>query len=296
VIGRKREMDAISRQFDSGGVLRLEGEPGIGKTTVWRAGVELARERGFRVLVAEPVEAERSLSYAALADLLEPVADEVLPSLPEPQRRALERVLLLATGDGPLDVRLVGVAVRTSLATLGAPVLVAVDDVQWLDPDSGAALAFALRRSTSVAALLAYRSGHELPLRVEAETLPVGPLSLGALHHLLVERLGVALRRPPLLRLHEVSGGNPFYALELARANPDGRDLSLPPSLGHLVADRVRALPPETRRSLGALALGGEGGDLSPAAAAGIVEEVGGRFRFAHPLFAEAATALLPES
>ena len=71
MIGRRHEVDAISRQLDTGGALRLEGDPGIGKTTVWRAGVDLARERGFRVLVAEPSEAERSLSYAALADLLE---------------------------------------------------------------------------------------------------------------------------------------------------------------------------------------------------------------------------------
>ena len=296
MIGRRHEVDAISRQLDTGGALRLEGDPGIGKTTVWRAGVDLARERGFRVLVAEPSEAERSLSYAALADLFEAVADEVLPQLPEPQRRALERVLLVAAADEPLDARLVGVAVRTSLANLGALVLVAVDDVQWLDAASAAALAFALRRSTSTRALLALRAGHEPALRVEAETIQIGPLSVGALHHLIVERLGVALRRTPLLRLHAISGGNPFYALELARASPDAHDVVLLSSLQHLVADRLRILPEETRQSLAALALGGEGDDLGPAVATGIVQEVGGRFRFAHPLFAEAAVALLPEA
>jgi len=293
MIGRTHELETISRHLETGGALRLDGQLGIGKTTVWRAGVELARTRGFRVLVAEPVEAERRLSYGALADLLEPIVDEVLPSLPAPQRRALEQVLLVAAGDEPLDARAVGVAVRTSLATLVGPVLLAVDDVQWLDPASAAALSFTLRRSTPASALFALRSGHDLPLRVEMEALWIGPLSVGALHHLLVERLGVALRRTPLLRLHEVSGGNPFYALELARANADGRTMILPPSLGRLVADRVRALPEETRRSLAALALGGgEGDGLMPAVAAGILEEAGGGFRFAHPLFAEAAAAL----
>jgi DNA-binding CsgD family transcriptional regulator len=293
VIGRTNELETISRRLDAGGALILEGDAGIGKTTLWRAGVELARERGFRVLVAGPTEAEQSLSYAVLADLLAPVAGEVLPSLPEPQRRALERVLLVAAGGEPLDARLVGVAVQTSLAALGAQVLVAVDDIQWLDAASAAALAFALRRSTPVGTLLALRSGDETSLRLEAEKMPIGPLSVGALHHLLVERLGVALRRTPLLRLHDISGGNPFYALELARANPDGREMVLPASLGHLVVDRVRALPAETRWSLAVLALGGEGDGLAPAIAVGIVEETGGRFRFAHPLFAEAAVGLL---
>lgn len=289
-------VEEIARHLGGGGALVLEGDAGIGKTTVWRAGVELARQRGMRVLVAEPAESERTFSYSVLADLFEPVAAEVLPSLPEPQREALERVLLVATGDEPLDPRLVGVAVRTSLSILGAPILVAVDDSQWLDPASSVALSFALRRSGFVSALLAVRSGHELPLRVQAETLLVAPLSVGALHHLLVERLGVALRRTALLRLHEVSGGNPFYALELARANPAGGEIILPPSLGRLVSDRVRALPEKTRRSLAALALGGEGNELAPAVAAGIVVEAGGAFRFMHPLFAEAAVVLLSES
>lgn len=294
MIGRTQELDEVARLLDAGGAVCLEGDPGIGKTTVWRTGVELARERGFRVLVAEPAEAERSFSYAALGDLLEPVAAEALPSLPEPQRRALERVLLLAEDEEPLDVRLVGIALRTSLASLGAEVLVAIDDVQWLDRASAAALDFALRRSPEVRALLAIRSGHERTLRLGGETLPIGPLSVGALHHLLVEQLGVALRRASLLRLHEVSGGNPFYALELARANPTGEKIVLPPSLEHLVADRLRALPAKTRRSLAALALGGEGNDeLEPAVAAGIAEETGGIVRFAHPLFAEAAVSLL---
>jgi len=295
LIGCARELEVISQLLEAGVAIRLEGDAGIGKTTVWRAAVELARGRGFRVLVAEPAEAERNLSYAVLGDLLEPVADEIMPSLPEPQRRALERVMLVAAEDEPLEPRLVGATVRASLATLGERVLVAVDDVQWLDADSAAALAFALRRSASVRVLVALRSGHELPLQLEAEMLRIRPLTVGALHHLLGERLGVALRRTPLLRLHEVSGGNPFYALELARVIPEGGQLVLPPSLDRLVAERIGVLPEETRRSLAALALGDEVDVLGPAVAAGIVEQGEGTMRFAHPLFAEAAVALLSE-
>jgi DNA-binding CsgD family transcriptional regulator len=295
VIGRTHELETISRFLDAGGGLRLVGEAGIGKTTVWRAGIERARDRGFRVLVAEPAESERRLSYAALADLLEPLGEDVLSTLAPPQRRALERILFLAEHDGPLDPRLVGAAVRTSFEATSAPILVAIDDIQWLDAASAAALAFACRRSVSLRLLLALRGGHEPPLRIEAETLVIGPLSVGALHHLLVERLGVALQRTALLRVHEISGGNPFFALELARACPDGRNIALPSSLQRLVADRLGTLPPEIGRSLAALALGGEADNLGQAVDAGIVESSGGRLRFTHPLFAEAAATLVSE-
>jgi DNA-binding CsgD family transcriptional regulator len=296
LIGRAHELETIARQLDLGRTVLLEGDPGIGKTTIWRAAAEGARSRGFRVLIAEPVEAEQSLSYAGLADLFEQVAGEALPLLPEPQRRALERVLLVAPDDEPLDPRLVGVAVRTMFSSFAQPTLVAIDDAQWLDAASAASLTFALRRAGSPSALIALRSGHRLPLGIEFETLTIGPLSVGAVHHLLGERLGITLRRTPLLRLHEVSGGNPFYALELVRANPGGGEVVLPPSLGHLIADRIRELPAETRRALAVLALGGEGDELGPAVAAGVLEETGASFRFAHPLFAEAAVSLLPEA
>src|SRR5579871_6911336 len=91
IVGRDLELDRVEHLRGS---LLLSGEAGIGKTTLWRAGVESAKARGLRVLTAAPAEAERSLSYAVLGDLLASVGDHVLAGLPVVQRRALERVLL----------------------------------------------------------------------------------------------------------------------------------------------------------------------------------------------------------
>ena len=208
--------------------LLFEGEPGIGKSMLWRRTVEVAGERGVRVLEARPSEAEAQLPYAALGDLLECELDATVAHLPAPQRRALEVALLLADPDGELpDQRAIAVAVLGVLRSLAATggVVVAVDDLQWLDADSARALTFALRRLSGepVLTLLARRAGLEptLPLGLDGARVvrvPVGPLEPGALHALLVARLDLRLARPLLLRVHAAAGGNPLYGLEIARA------------------------------------------------------------------------------
>ena len=113
IVGRERELEVVGRflaDLDRGpAALVMAGEPGIGKTTVWREAVERARASSFLVLEARPVEAEAAMAFAGLADLLDPVADKALPALPQPQRRALE-VALLREGPGPepLDQREIG--------------------------------------------------------------------------------------------------------------------------------------------------------------------------------------------
>ena len=100
-------------------VLVLLGDAGIGKTSLWHAGIEEARVRPGRVLTCRGVEAEASLSYAGLSDLLGEVLDEAAPSLAPPRRRALEVALLLADpGDAALDAHGVGLAVRDVLEVL----------------------------------------------------------------------------------------------------------------------------------------------------------------------------------
>jgi DNA-binding CsgD family transcriptional regulator len=190
------------------------------------------------------------------------------------------------------------------------PLLVAIDDLQWLDASSARALAFALRRlgESSVLLLVAERSGDAAGRSVieqvlgpeRVRRLPVGPLSVGALHRLLLVRLGRPFARQTLLRLHQRSGGNPFYALELARvldADVDpAQPVPVPETLEELVRARISGLPAPTRRALAlASALGtaseavlkeaGVAADaLEPAFAAQVIEREGAMIRFTHPL------------
>ena len=123
--------------------LLLDGEAGIGKTTLWREGIALANERGFRVLACEAAPTETPLAFAALGDLLDEVPLESREQLPPPQRRALEAsLLLIEPSDGTADQRAASVAVLTLVRVLASttPVLIAIDDVQWLDSSSARVL------------------------------------------------------------------------------------------------------------------------------------------------------------
>jgi hypothetical protein len=152
--------------------------------------------------------------------LLDGTFDELLPALPPPRRLALEVALLRRAGD-PLDPRALAVAVRDALQLLAEreAVLVAVDDVQWLDRPSSRALAFALRRLPDVRlrVLLARRVADGLersPLEQALPAgglvrLPVGPLTVGALHRALRDGVGRPLAPQTRGRLHQRSGGNP---------------------------------------------------------------------------------------
>ncbi len=317
IVGREEELaslDAFVSEAQGGlAGLVIEGDAGIGKSTLWLAGVEHARAQGLRVLSSRPAEAERGLAHAGLGDLFDDVLDDVLPALSLPRRRALEVALLIeeASGD-PVDRRALAVGVREVLQRLSErePILIAVDDVQWLDRSSSSALAFALRRlgANRILLLLARRvvdkpqpSELEQTLGPErVQRLPVGPLSVGALHRYLRDRLGRPFARQTLLRIHERSGGNPFFALELARVLEVDIDplepLPVPETLEELVRARISGLPASTRDALAlASALGttseslleqaGVSADaLDAAAVANVIERENGTIRFTHPL------------
>ena len=317
VLGRDAELGVLAAFFDRAeapAALVLEGDAGIGKSTLWLAGVEAARERGLRVVVSRPAEAERGLAHTGLGDLFEDLLDDVLPALSTPRRRALEVALLLEEEADQIDPRTLGVAVRNALEILAAErsLVLAVDDVQWLDPSSSSALAFALRRldGQSVFLLLAHRLGEvaETPGLEQAipagrvERMRVGPLSLGAIHGLLQAHLGLKLPRPTLVRVHETSGGNPFFALELARAL--GADvattqpLRVPETLEGLVRARLAELPTDTQEALLLAAAVARPSTellaslnvselvLDSAVAARVIERTNGTLRFTHPLLA----------
>jgi DNA-binding CsgD family transcriptional regulator len=320
IVGREVELASVEAFVGRAGggpaALVLEGEPGIGKSTLWSAAVEGAKARGARVLATRPAEAERGLAHAGLGDLFEDVG-EILPTLAPPRRRALEVALLVeGPGDDPVDQRALAVAVRDVLQNLSEheSVVLAVDDVQWLDPSSARAVTFALRRlpEGNVRVLLARRvadgvEASELESALPAERLQVGPLSVGAVHRLLRDRLGRSFPRQTLLRIHEQSAGNPFFALEVGRAIEMEADplepLPVPQTLEGLIRVRLTGLPPASRDALGlAAAIGTPSetllqragvaeGALDPAFAAGVVERENGAIRFTHPLLSSALYA-----
>lgn len=174
LLGRDAELCSLHAFLDrpaAGGMtaLILEGEAGIGKSTLWLAGVEAARERGLRVLSSRPAELESGIAHAGLGDLFEDALGDVLDDLAAPRRHALETALLVGDApDEPVDFRTLAVAVRSALSLLAEreQILVAIDDVQWLDASSTSALAFALRRSQdkSIRLFCARRVGEGIPV------------------------------------------------------------------------------------------------------------------------------------
>ena len=281
LIGRDQELDAVRAFFSTREtaqrVVVLEGEAGIGKTSVWEAAIAAERP-GRQVLRARPAEAEMALSFAGLSDLLTDVVDQALAGLPAPQRRALEVALLLEPGDDrrpePRAVA-AGFLGAVRAVALAKPVLVAIDDVQWLDASSATALAFTLRRleGAGVDFLLTERLEPGVPQalgldrptpELAVERVRIEPFSVAALQRLLSTRLGVIFPRPVLRRIHDTSGGNPFFALELARAlervppPAPGEPLPVPDNLHVLVEQRLAGLPAETAEALLAAALLGQ--------------------------------------
>jgi DNA-binding CsgD family transcriptional regulator/Tfp pilus assembly protein PilF len=318
IFGREAEVAAVRAFVESSGAPRallLEGEAGIGKTTLWCEGVSRAAQVGRLVLQASPAEAEAGLAFAGLGDLLADVSNEARDELPEPQRWALAVALLeQEPGPRPLDVRAVGVALLGVVGVLARDhaVLIAVDDLQWLDAATAAALTFTLRRvrQQPLQLLAARRLGDVRPdpgleRSLPAERVRLGPLSVGALHRLVRARFAFSLPRPLLVRVHELCGGNPFFALEVARTLRHEHltawsRIPLPDDVHALVDQRLDQLPPATQTALLHAAAAGEPTvdllraavgtpvDLEPARAAGLIDVRGNSVRFAHPLYAAA--------
>ena len=346
VVGRADELRELAGALDRvpagfrGWV--LAGEAGVGKTTLLRAAIDDARRRGWRVLLARATEWEQALDFAGLGDLLDDVPDEAFEALPSPQRRALDIALRRADDDAPADTLALSQAVLALIRRSAAsdPVLLALDDAQWLDAPSARVLEFVVRRleGEPVALVATVRStdprAADPPVlravpHERLEHRSVGPLSVDALARLLGERLGHVPPRTVAVRIRELSGGNPFYALELGRAalaqgtqSLDGT-LDVPESLSALTRERIRRLPGAARDAVAIAGLALQptrslvvavwpdgpgtgagmgagsardadiaGAALDTAIAAGIVEErADGRLAFTHPLLAWAAAS-----
>jgi DNA-binding CsgD family transcriptional regulator len=301
-------------------LLLLEGDAGIGKTTLLEYGRNAAAELGHHVLSTSPVETEMPLAYAGLADLLETVPRTLVDTLPLPQRDALcQAVFQIEPASKPIQRRAMSIGVRTLFQNLAhtRPVIIVIDDLPWLDPPSARILSFVLRRMhrEPLGLLAAARTGwsnEQLPLAVDgipADMLGrvhLGPLSLGAIREILGTRLGTTPGRSFLVRLHEISGGNPLFALELAKRERSviPRELfgshNAPESLRLLVFARIAALSAGARDVLLACALAADASlpvicaassspavarsDLEEGIRSGIVTINDGEVTFAHPV------------
>ena len=328
LVGRERALVVVERFLDrlaGPAALVVEGNPGIGKTTVWQEGVRLATARGASVLSCRPVQAEVSLAFGGLVDLFEHVADSRLAALPLVQRDALAVALRRRAPDTALpDVLTVSAGARAVILSLAAtgPVLLAIDDAQWLDKSTAATLAYVIRRldHEAVGLFVAHRPEDRVAgddaLAIAAmptQRIELEPLSLSSLHHVIRARTGLIAPRPLLHRIAESSRGNPFFAIELAKAIVDagrrpgpGEPLPAPATIVDLTARRIRRVPADTREALLVLAslsaptlalieaiLGRDPGDsLDAARDEGILEPGIDPPRFAHPLFAESVLRL----
>ncbi|GAB7048354.1 helix-turn-helix transcriptional regulator [Catenuloplanes indicus] len=316
LVGRTAESRRVAALLDGaragrGGALVLTGEAGIGKTALLDQAAETAG--GFRVARASGSEFEQELPFAGLHQLCVPILDS-LDVVPEPHREALRVAFGLATGVP--DLLRTGLA-ALELATAAArdtPLLLVVDDAQWLDPASTRTLAFLARRvgADPVAVLIAART-------------PGSPGELGTLPALAVEGIGddsagelLTLRSPLPLdervrdRLVAEANGNPLALLELPRAGgfaPPSTS-SVPTLIERGFQARLAALPEDTRLLLTVASADptGDPGLLWPAArtlgidvpragaeaAATGLAEFGTRVRFCHPLARSAVYRAAP--
>jgi DNA-binding CsgD family transcriptional regulator len=321
IVGRGAEQAAVQSLLDGvaagPATLALWGEAGIGKTTIWAAGVAAASSRGYTVFQCRPAIAELRLTYAGLTDLLVNVDETVLDDLPGVQRRALDAALWRgAEGDPPPDPRGVAAGLLSVFdrVTAAGPVLVAVDDLQWLDEPTRRVVEYATRRAFGPLAVLTAERTDQMPDAYSGLSpadpkrmrfAQVGPMSVGALHRVLQREAGRSFSRPMVIRIAERSGGNPFFALQIARSLPESATIVdvLPSGLKQLVAGQVDALAAPVREALVLASAAADPqvelierasghGDLVERLAAaedcGLVELAAGRVRFTHPLWASA--------
>jgi DNA-binding CsgD family transcriptional regulator len=309
---------ALAEAANHGGALLVTGAAGIGKTAFLDVASTGARSRGYRVLAVTGLESEAELPYAGLHQLLQPVMPSA-GALPGPQKNALLTALGMRAG-APPEVFLVGLATLSLMDEVAdeAPLVVVVDDFQWLDKATSSVLSFVARRleSTHILLIIAVRASFQTALRSpQLAEIHVEPLSDPVAADLLVSvapELDVQTRR---LILDEALG-NPLALLELPRAfrlqGTDGREgalrsIPLTDRLERTFSAQAGQLPTLTQAALLVIALDKDAtvsevlgatrkqvaeeatvDVLQPALDAGLISVAGSAVRYRHPLIRSA--------
>ena len=320
LLGRRAErarLDGLIDQSQAGksAVLVIGGEPGVGKSELLRYAIDNAGAAGLMTLVVRGIESESELPFVNLADLIRPISD-VLDSIPASQAAVLAGALALGPSI-PGDRFAVCVATLSALAAAAerTPLLVVVDDIQWLDASSAEALLFSARRlgTEGIAMLFAFREGEQMTL--DLADLPL--LNLGGLDEAasiqLLRRTHGAVSARVAAALHQAVRGNPLALVEIPALLSERERSGIEPLPEPLPAGayleqaflrRVSALSEATRKAL-LLAAASESTDigvlrralehldlparsLEPAESAGLIAIDGVDARFRHPLIRSA--------
>ena len=326
LVGRDHEQSVLDEMLTTArsgraSVLGLVGEAGIGKSALV-AHIE-EHSGGMRLLRARGVQSEAQIPFASLLELVRPALDSI-DRIPTPQARALEGALALRPSRGE-DRFAIGAATLSLLAAHAelCPLLVTIDDAQWLDGSSANAIGFAARRLVDdpVAIVLAVREGE--PSLLDGTDLPrlrIGGLDRSAAFELLRqrERVGGAITEDQADRLYRETGGNPLALLELGGQvsslddSPVHEPVPVVTSVAEKFARAFESLHPGARRSLVLLAASDSedletlvraarafqpplDDSLDAAEAAGLVEIRRGRIEWHHPLARSAVYARATE-
>lgn len=315
VVGRETLLAEVTELLERGESVALDGPIGVGKSALLAVLEERRRaSHGDAVLHARGAHEEHALPFAALRDLLAQCPPELMARMPKAVR-------------GPVAAGLAGIEVTDELRSdLAAgfhqllatwsedqPVLMLLDDVQWLDGDSSAIVGYARRRLRGRVTLVATIGPGDNNEDVDVtglHHLEVPPLSAAEMIDLLCDH---GLAADVAQRVYVESGGIPSLALALCGAigeHPSvlGAPTPLPSSIARVLRDRFLAQPEEVRETLCHAALlphptvrqlerGGRIGaedHIHRAAQSGLVCRADGAIRFTPSALRQIITDLLP--
>ncbi|MGW1215708.1 AAA family ATPase [Streptomyces sp. NPDC002499] len=325
LVGRTTELRVVhsllTAAVDRGAALMLTGAAGVGKTALLDVAAQRAAEAGFRVLRVTGSQFDRTVSFAGLHQMLQPLSEEIA-ALPSRQAATLQAVLGLSEGQ-PVEFIAIASAVHAVLsqtATRARPLALIVDDAAWLDRPSAMVLGIVSRyvRTGSIALLAASRTGDESFLSgTGMATHEIQPLDDIAATALVAQRFP-ALTPRVRRRLVAEARGNPLALLELPGTlnKPQQTERSTLPAvlplterLKRIYCEGVSALPAGTRKLLLLAVLDGSGDlrtlrramaspdaqpGLCPAERGGLVQVdvETGKLLFRHPLTRSAVMEL----